>query len=109
MKFLGVTIDDRLAFNEHVRDLVKRISMSTGLLYRVTLVPLQVKLNAYYASIYSRIKYAITVWGKRSVGNMNLCINALKRAWELIYCNVDDFKIANNKLQDYDSIFNYNT
>ena len=31
MKFLGVTTDDRLSFNEHVRELVKRISMSNGL------------------------------------------------------------------------------
>ena len=35
LKFLGVTIDDRLSFNEHVRHLAKRISMSTGLFYRV--------------------------------------------------------------------------
>ena len=56
MKFLGVTIDDIFSFNEHVRDMVKRISMSTGLRYRIsTLVPLKVKLNAYYALIYSRI------------------------------------------------------
>ena len=78
IKFLGVTIDDRLSFNEYVRDLVKRISMSTGLLYRVsTLVPLKVKLHAYYALIYSRISYAITVWGKSPIGNRNLCVNAL--------------------------------
>ena len=35
IKFLGVTIDDRLSFNEHVRDLAKRISMSTALFCRV--------------------------------------------------------------------------
>ena len=34
VKFLEVTIDDRLSFNEHARDLVKRISMSIGLPYR---------------------------------------------------------------------------
>ena len=56
IKFLWVTIDDRLSFNEHVRELAKRISMSTGLLYRdSTLVPLKVKLNAYYALIYYRM------------------------------------------------------
>ena len=80
MKFLGVTINDRLSFKKHVHILVKRISMSTGWLYRVsTLVPLKVRLNAYYALIYSRISYAITVWGKSSLGNRNLCVNALKR------------------------------
>ena len=110
IKFLGVTIDDRLSFNEHVRDLVKRISMSTGLLYRVsTLVPLKVKLNAYYALIYSRISYAITVWGKSSIGNRNLCVNALKRVLKVIFYNIDDYIRANNKLLDYDSIFDYFT
>ena len=48
INFLGVTIDDKLSFNEQVCDFVNRISMSTGLLYRVSsLVPLKVKLNAY--------------------------------------------------------------
>ena len=54
IKFLGVTTDDRLSYNEYARKLVKRISMSTGLLCRVsTLVALKVQLNAYYALIYS--------------------------------------------------------
>ena len=65
LKFLGVTIDYRLSFNEHVLDLVKIISMSAGLIYRVsTLVPLKVKLNAYYAVIYFRMSYAIIVGEK---------------------------------------------
>ena len=57
-----VTIDDRLSFDEHVRDLVMRISIVTDLLYRVsTLAPFKFKLNACYALIYSRMSYAITV------------------------------------------------
>ena len=54
MKFLGVTNDDRLSYNEHMSELVKIISMSTGLFSRVlTLVPqlIEVKLNVCYALI----------------------------------------------------------
>ena len=73
IKILGVIIDDRLSFKEHVRDLVKSISMPTGLLCRVsTFVPLKVKLNAYNALIYSLISYAITAYGKSSIGIRNL-------------------------------------
>ena len=56
IEFLGVTIDDRLSFNEHVREFVMRISLSADLLYEVsTLVPLKVKLNAYSSLVYSRM------------------------------------------------------
>ena len=65
IKKIEITIDDRLFFNKHVRELVKRISMSTGLFYIVsTLLSLKVKLNANNVLIYSRLSYAITIWRK---------------------------------------------
>ena len=80
------------------------------LLYRVsTLVPLGIKLNACYTLIFSRMSYVITVCGKSSIGNRNLFVNAQKRVWKVFYYNINDYIIANNKLLDYDSIFNYFT
>ena len=34
-KFLGVTVDDRLSYNQHVSELSKKLSCSIGLMYRV--------------------------------------------------------------------------
>ena len=80
--------------------------MSTGLLYRSS-TRLMVKLNAYYALIFSRLSYAITVWRKSSIGNMNLCVHLLKRVKKLIRYNIDDHIIKNSNLFDYDSFFEH--
>ena len=54
VKFLTVLlIDDRLSFKNHDSSLKKQVSMATGMLNRVSkMVPVEVKLKAYYALIY---------------------------------------------------------
>ena len=51
------------------------------------------------------MSYAITIWEKSSIGNRNLCVNALNRVRKDIYNNIDNNIITNNNLLDYDSIF----
>ena len=91
--------------------MLKRISLSTGSLYRVsTLVQPNVKLYPYLALLYSHMTYAIMVWGKILVGNRNPCVNALIEAcMENIFYSFSDHTIANNILLDYHSIFDYLT
>ena len=108
VKFLGVIIDDKLSFSEHVHDLVKKVSSSTGVLRRVSnLVPVDVRLKIYYALIYSRMTYAITVWGRSSIGNRNLCNSAVKRVWKIIFYNCVRQGANNLELLTYDSMLEY--
>ena len=52
LKFLRVLIDDKLSFRNHVSVLQKQVSMATGMLNKVSnMVPVEVKLKAYYALI----------------------------------------------------------
>ena len=55
------------------------------------------------------MSYDIKVQGNSSICNRNICVNVLKRVRKVIYYNIDDHIIANNKLLDYDSIFYYFT
>ena len=110
VKFLGVTIDDRLSFAGHVRDVTNKISSATGMLNRVsTLIPKQVKFNVYFALIHSRLSYAVTVWGGSSRSNQKLCTSTLNRAWRLIFSNNGQVDNIESKLLNFESLYKYFT
>ena len=63
-KFLGVTVDDRLSYNQHASELSKKLSCSIGLMYRVyNCVPQFVIRTLYFSFFYPHLIYAMTVWG----------------------------------------------
>ena len=105
VRFLGILIDDRLSFKDHVRGLQKQVSMASGMLNRVSkLIPAEVKLKAYYALIYSKLIYGILSWGKSSHGNKVMMEKTIKRAWKVVsYENLDICR----GLLNFDSIFSY--
>ena len=48
LTILGVTIDDKLTFSEHIKDISKRASQKVGVLQRLrNLIPCSAKLQLY--------------------------------------------------------------
>ena len=63
-KFLGVTIDTKLNWKQHVDDLRAKISVFIYALRTIaTLVSREAGMSSYYAYVYSRIRYGIQLWG----------------------------------------------
>ena len=63
-KFLGVTLDDSLKYNEHISNICKKVSKTIGLFYRLRCyVNTQTMIILYYSLIYPYIIYCNTVWG----------------------------------------------
>ena len=63
-KFLGVHLDDRLSFSDHIAFLVNKISKHTGILYKIRdKLPLKTRLDFYYSFIYSYLSFNVEVWG----------------------------------------------
>ena len=63
-KYLGVVLDDKLNFREHIKCIITKISRLTGILYKIKdKLPIKARLNYYYAFIYPYISYNILVWG----------------------------------------------
>ena len=65
IKFLGVILDENLTFNEHINDLCNKLKRLFHIFYNIRdyLSKENIK-TIYYALIYSRIKYGISVYGQ---------------------------------------------
>jgi len=84
-RFLGITIDEKLTFRQHVVNLSKSLSRSIGMINRIAdLIPPRVKKALYYSLVYSRVSYGIVVWGRSSVGNATIMDRLLRRAHRCI-------------------------
>ena len=63
-KYLGVFIDNRLNFKEHILTLENKIARSVGILSKVRYnFPLKTLLQLYHALIHPLLTYGIVVWG----------------------------------------------
>ena len=79
-KFLGVTIDNDLSFRSHIDVILKKISKSAGILYRIrNCLPISTRLNFYYAFIYPYITYNIEIWGKTHLYLLDSLFKTQKR------------------------------
>ena len=84
-KFLGVTIDEKLNFKDHILSVIGKISITVGLLYKFrNSLNLDAKLNFYYSLIYPLINYNIIVWGGTYSTHLQNLINLQKRSIRII-------------------------
>jgi hypothetical protein len=79
--FLGVTIDSKLQWDEHVDALTKKLNSSLYALKRIknTSDAATTKI-AYHALFESHIRYSLIVWGGTSAQNLNRILVLQKRA-----------------------------
>ena len=63
LKILGVTIDNKLTFSEHISDICKKTSCKVGVLLRLrNLIPWSAKLQLYKSNILPHLTYCDIVW-----------------------------------------------
>ena len=64
IKYLGITIDTRLNFEEHIGIVAKKISRSLGVMCKLrNVLPPKALLILYYSMIHPHLLYGITIWG----------------------------------------------
>ena len=62
-KFLGVTIDNKLNWHDHIENVIKKISTNKLLIGKsCKLLSITAKRNIYYAHIHSHLLYANVIW-----------------------------------------------
>ena len=63
-KYLGVIIDDKLKWHDHITYICRKISKFSGLFYRIrSVATTKILLMLYYALVYPHLQYSIIDWG----------------------------------------------
>jgi len=82
-KHLGVYIDDKLTWSDHITNLEKTTSSSVGIFYRIRRYLNERALKSLYFNIvYSHLQYGIGAWGgvgKTSLRRLNVLHNKIVR------------------------------
>jgi len=84
-KFLGVLIDRKLTWQQHINSLSLKISKSLCIMSRLrNKLSSNCLLSLYYSLIYSHLNYCIILWGSASKTNLQKLIILQKRAVRII-------------------------
>ena len=91
VKYLGVTIDENLTWNDHISMLCKNLGFKVSTLSRIkNMVTPEMLKTVYNSIIQPTIDYAITVWGNTSAENLSK-IQRLQNKAARIICNNFDY------------------
>ena len=84
-KFLGVVVDARVTWKNHIAVVATRISRGAGALNRVKhILPLKSLLLLYHTLIYPHLLYCCVLWGCASKTNLDHLKSLQKRALRII-------------------------
>ena len=90
-KFLGIVLDDKVNFREHIPSLSSKLSRSIGAMYRIrSMIPENILYTLYYTLVYSHLTYALIVWGDSGRGNSDIISKVQRKAFKLFSDNVDE-------------------
>lgn len=96
-KFLGIIVDDKLTFKNHIDQVVKKISRSCGILRKVSqFVPHYVIKKLYLSIVYPHLTYGIEAWGSSGKTSLDRVINVQNKCIKLV-----NFSICNDILTMY--------
>ena len=86
-KFLGVMIDAKLTFHEHINYLLSKLSKSRGIFYKLNYLPKNVLLTLYYSLVYPYLNYCIEAWGSCSANTLQSLL-LIQKKFVRIICGI---------------------
>jgi hypothetical protein len=102
--YLGVIIDDKLTWKNHIEHISKKLRQLTSIFYKVRKkVPAKLLRNLYFAMAYCTIQYAVEVYANTNKTNLS-CLQVLNNRilrilqFKSIYTNVSDLYTNYNTL-----------
>ena len=80
-KYLGITINEKLQWTEHISNITKKASATLGFLHRnLNKCPSFIKIFCYKSLIILILEYACTVWDPYTLKDINKIDKILRRA-----------------------------
>ena len=84
-KFLGVIVDSKLSWTNHINYISKKISKGIGILNKARkYLPRSCLTTLYYSFVYPYLNYCLEVWGKSTENVMSKIFKLQKRAVRVI-------------------------
>ena len=75
-EYLGVLLDNKLSWHDHIKNLQTKLAKFTGVFYRIrNFVPRKILIMLYNALVGSYLRYAVRAWGSASP-NLCSCLQA---------------------------------
>jgi len=109
-RFLGVVIDEKLNFRQHVCTVAKTVSKSIGVLNRLAyLVPPRIRKMLYYSLVFSRVIYGVVVWGRSGLGNISIMEKLLRRARKCVARSDTGIGVITSDFLTFNYIYEYFT
>jgi len=92
-KFLGVTIDDRLNWGPHIKNLVTKLRSCTGQIYRFKdNIPHKLHKDIYHTLFESHLTFGISVWGGLSRNRLEPLFVVQKKCIRILFGDNDAYK-----------------
>jgi len=86
VRFLGVLLDEKLKFDEHIKFITSKMSKTVGILNKVKyFLPDYIMLTLYDAMIKPYLLYAIEIWGSASTCHLDRVFKVQKLALRSVY------------------------
>ena len=108
-KFLGILIDDKLKFGDHIVSVIKRVSKSIGTIYRLSaFIPNYSLKTLYYSLCYPHLIYGVTIWGRCAMTVRNRLDRLHRKAEKLVSSYNGSVKILSlNEIYVYFSMIKF--
>ena len=84
-KFLGLIIDDKLKWHDHIQHVKHKIARSVGILYKIRhYLNKETLLNMYYTFVFPYLIYGVEIWGSAPLNH----IDPLKKLKKNVYAQL---------------------
>ena len=92
-KFLGVTIDDRLNWGPHIKNMITKLRSCTGQIYRFKdNIPQELHKDIYHTLFESHLTFGISVWGGLSINRYRPLFVIQKKCIRILFGDNDAYK-----------------
>jgi hypothetical protein len=84
-KFLGVYIDEKLTWNDHINHVCSKVSIGLGIIGRLKLIfPVRILMSLYYSLIYPYLCYCCIIWGNSYDATLHSIVVLQNRAVRIL-------------------------
>ena len=100
-KYLGLTIDSKLSWSEHIRQITNKANSIKGFLQRnLHSCPISVKVSCYKSLIKPILEYACVVWDPYTQKDILAIESVQRRRARFVYNNYSSYASVTNMLQN---------